>query len=154
MTAIRYAHTNLIARDWRKLADFYMRLFDCIPVPPERDIADAALARATGLPNAHLRGIHLRLPGHGENGPTLELFDYTELARREPPAANRPGYGHLAFQVPDVAAKHAEVLAAGGAALGEIVTFTLPGLPPLTMAYMQDPEGNIIEIQRWHDSSA
>jgi catechol 2,3-dioxygenase-like lactoylglutathione lyase family enzyme len=149
---IRYAHTNLIARDWRALADFYCRHFDCTPAPPERDLADERLALATGLPGAHLRGIHLRLPGHGENGPTLEIYDYTELVEREPAAANRLGYGHLAFEVEDVAAKYAEVIAAGGSALGEIVTFVRAGLPALTMAYAQDPEGNVIEIQHWESA--
>jgi hypothetical protein len=35
----RYGHTNLIARDWRRLATWYERLFGCVPVPPERDYA-------------------------------------------------------------------------------------------------------------------
>ena len=33
----KYVHTNLIAHDWRKLADFYLSVFGCAPVPPERD---------------------------------------------------------------------------------------------------------------------
>ena len=37
----RYAHTNLIARDWRRLSDFYVRVFGCVPVPPERDYRSA-----------------------------------------------------------------------------------------------------------------
>jgi hypothetical protein len=39
---IRYAHTNLVARDWRALSQ-------------------------------------LRLPGHGPEGPTLEVFSYEPL---------------------------------------------------------------------------
>ena len=27
----RYAHTNLIARDWRRLVDFYQTVFGCVP---------------------------------------------------------------------------------------------------------------------------
>jgi predicted enzyme related to lactoylglutathione lyase len=33
----RYVHTNLIARDWRKLAAFYQLVFGCLPVPPEME---------------------------------------------------------------------------------------------------------------------
>jgi catechol 2,3-dioxygenase-like lactoylglutathione lyase family enzyme len=33
----RFGHVNLIARDWRSLADFYVRLFGCEAVPPEHD---------------------------------------------------------------------------------------------------------------------
>ena len=42
----RYAHTNLVARDWRALAAFYTDLFGCRFVPPERDDAGAVLAVA------------------------------------------------------------------------------------------------------------
>ena len=146
---MRYAHTNLIARDWRSLADFYIRLFDCVPVPPERDLSGAVMERGTGLPGAHLRGLHLRLPGYGESGPTLEIYTYTELAHGPPPAVNRPGYGHLAFGVDDVAAMRARVLAAGGEAIGEIVTTSVATGAQVTWCYVTDPEGNILELQAW-----
>ena len=45
----KYVHTNLIARDWRKLADFYVSVFGCEPVPPERDYSGADLERGTGV---------------------------------------------------------------------------------------------------------
>ena len=61
----RYGHTNLIAKDWRALARFYEDLFGCTPVPPERDFAGPDLDRGTAIPGARLRGVHLRLPGHG-----------------------------------------------------------------------------------------
>ncbi len=146
---IRYAHTNLIARDWRKLADFYIDLFDCVPAPPERDLSGEVMERGTGLAGAHLRGMHLRLPGYGDDGPTLEIYTYTELANGEAPAVNRPGYGHLAFGVDDVAAMHARVLAAGGRAIGEIVTTAVSTGAQVTWCYVTDPEGNIVELQAW-----
>lgn len=146
---MRYAHTNLIALDWRRLATFYIDHFECVPVPPERDLSGELMDRLSGLEGAHLRGIHLLLPGHGEDGPTLEIYTYDEMLAKPAPAANLPGFGHLAFEVDDVAAKYAEVIAAGGSALGEIVHFVRPGLPALTAAYVQDPEGNIVEIQKW-----
>jgi len=31
---MKYTHTNLVARDWRRLADFYIKVFGCTPVPP------------------------------------------------------------------------------------------------------------------------
>ena len=145
----RYVHTNLIAADWRKLADFYIRLFGCTPVPPERDFQGELLERGTGPPGAHLRGVHLRLPGYGEEGPTLELFNYAELASDLPAAVNRPGFGHIAFAVADVVAARAEVLANDGAAVGEVVTLTVADGRQVTWCYVTDPEGNIIELQAW-----
>lgn len=79
---IRYAHTNIIAQDWKRLSQFYIQVFDCVPVPPVRDQSGEWLEAATGLSNAALKGTHLRLPGHGENGPTLEIYSYTVNARQ------------------------------------------------------------------------
>ena len=56
---MRYGHTNLIARDWRHLADFYTAVFGCVPVLPERDLHADWLARATRIPGARLRGAGL-----------------------------------------------------------------------------------------------
>ena len=60
---MRYAHTNIVAKDWKALADFYIQVFGCTAKPPERDLAGEWLDKATGLHNAHLKGIHLPLPG-------------------------------------------------------------------------------------------
>ena len=148
----RYAHTNLIAADWQALARFYEGVFGCVRVPPERDLSGPDIEAGTGLPAAHLRGVHLRLPGHGETGPTLEIFTYDSLAdggRRPPIAVNRPGLGHLAFSVPDVMAARTAVLAAGGPPVGEVVTVAVPGRGFVTWCYVTDPEGNVIELQSW-----
>ena len=97
----RYTHTNLVARDWKRLAAFYEHVFGCVPVPPERDISGEWLSRVTGVPDAALCGVHLRLPGHGDSGPTLEIFQYSRVLDAPTPAANRQGYGHVAFAVDD-----------------------------------------------------
>ena len=144
---MKYSHTNLVAQDWRRLADFYIKVFSCTPVPPERDLSGEWLDEATSLQGARIRGVHLRLPGHGEAGPTLEVFQYGEETEAESPAPNRPGYGHIAFAVDDVEATKEAVLAMGGRSLGEVVNVDLPGVGRLEFAYMRDPEGNIIEIQ-------
>ncbi len=149
MLKAKYVHTNLIAADWRKLADFYIDVFGCAPVPPERDFQGEKLEAGTGIPGAHLRGIHLRLPGYGENGPTLEVFNYNLLLIRQETAVNRPGFGHIAFQVEDVPAAMQEVLAVGGSPFGEMVTLTIATGARVTWVYMADPEGNLIELQSW-----
>ncbi len=145
----KYVHTNLVARDWRRLGDFYRKVFGCVPAPPERDYRGEALDRGTALRDAHLRGAHYRLPGWGENGPTLEIYQYDAPAERPPTAVNRPGYGHLAFEVEDVAAARRLVLEAGGGVVGEVVTLTTPAGARVTWCYLTDPEGNVIELQSW-----
>jgi predicted enzyme related to lactoylglutathione lyase len=145
----KYVHTNLVAADWRALAKFYQDAFGCVPVPPERDFSGEKLEAGTGIPGAHLTGAHLRLPSWGENGPTLELFNYDPLAARSATAVNRPGFGHIAFSVDDVAAAREQVLRGGGRAVGEIVTLQVATGALVTWCYVTDPEGNILELQSW-----
>jgi predicted enzyme related to lactoylglutathione lyase len=145
----RYGHTNLIARDWRGLAAFYERVFGCVPVPPERNYSGRELEAGTGVAGARLEGVHLRLPGHGERGPTLEIYSYSILAAAQPTAVNRPGFGHIAFVVPDVAEARADVLAEGGGSVGEVVTLTTAAGSKVTWCYVTDPEGNAVELQSW-----
>ncbi len=146
---IVYKHTNVIARDWKALAAFYTQVFQCRPVPPERHLSGDWLARGTGVEQAAFSGMHLRLPGHGAHGPTLEIYQYESNAPRPPSCANREGYGHLAFEVEDVPAMVERVLAHGGAMLGEVVSHPVEGVGLLTFVYMTDPEGNVIELQQW-----
>lgn len=146
---IRYAHTNIIAADWRQLAAFYETVFQCVYVPPERNQRGEWLEKGTGVPEAALQGVHLRLPGHGENGPTLEIYTYETMLEKSDPAANRQGLGHLAFEVDDVATVLQEIVRCGGRLLGEVVTREVPGAGTITFAYAADPEGNILEIQQW-----
>ncbi len=145
----RYVHTNLVARDWRALAEFYTGLFGCEFVPPERDYSGAALEAGTGLPGARMRGAHLRLPGHGPDGPTLEIYTYAAELEGAVQAVTRPGYAHIAFEVASVSEARQQVLASGGQPVGEIVTLTTAAGRNVTWCYVTDPEGNIIELQSW-----
>ncbi len=147
---IKYSHTNIISKDWKKLADFYIDVFDCKLVPPIRDLSGDWLEKGTAVKNASLRGMHLRLPGHGNSGPTLEIYSYPEMLEKpESPAANRTGFGHLAFEVDDVRDILKKMISHGGTILGDVVKKKVEGVGLLTFTYATDPEGNIIEIQNW-----
>ncbi|MEZ5300087.1 MAG: VOC family protein [Verrucomicrobiales bacterium] len=145
----RYRHTNLVARDWRRLAKFYADVLGCTPRPPERRYAGEWVGRVTAIPGASLEGIHLLLPGGGEGGPTLEIFQYDPEAEAPAPALNRPGFAHLAFAVDDVPAALEAVLAGGGSQHGALHTMAVPGAGEITLVYAADPEGNVIELQQW-----
>jgi len=146
----RFVHVNLVARDWKKLREFYEEVFGCVVVPPERDLSGQWLADVTAVPNARIRGAHLRLPGFKEGeGPTLEIFQYEPEIERQQTAANRPGFQHIAFAVDNVNAARDAVLAAGGKDLGKLVSHETTGVGKLTVVYVTDPEGNIIELQKW-----
>jgi catechol 2,3-dioxygenase-like lactoylglutathione lyase family enzyme len=147
--AARFGHVNLIADDWRRLADFYGRVFGCELVPPERDYAGPDLARGTGVPDATLRGVHLRLPGSGDGGPTLEIYTYGENVPGGEAVANRTGWGHIALAVEEVSSARDAVLDAGGGVVGDVVTLQTADGRRVTWCYVRDPEGNLIELQSW-----
>jgi predicted enzyme related to lactoylglutathione lyase len=145
----KYVHTNLIARDWKRLVLFYCEVFGCERKGPERDLSDTWLDKVTSVPNARLRGVHLRLPGYGHEGPTLEIFSYDKFVERELPRANECRFAHIAFAVDDVDQALQAVIAAGGGAVGEIATAEVDGVGLLRVIYARDPEGNIVELQKW-----
>lgn len=146
---IHFAHTNLISNNWRRLADFYIRVFGCTPTGPERDISGPWLDKATGIRNARIRGIHLALPGY-ESSPTLEIFQYNEIAERTDNPPNQKGFGHIAFRVADVREVLAHLLEQGGSQVGQVVTADIEGAGTITFVYARDIDGNIVEIQQWH----
>ena len=146
---IRYAHTSLVANEWRRIVKFYCEVFGCVPVGGERNRKGPEVDALTGVKETRVQGQHLRLPGHGENGPTIEIFQFNKNETAQPPSLMRPGLAHLAFEVPDIEAKRKEVHAWGGKDYGQLVTLDIPGEGKLSVLYVCDPEGNIIELQKW-----
>ena len=146
---LRYVHTNIIARDAARLITFYKQVLGCKSIGQGRDLRGPWLDRLTGLPDAHITGEHLLLPGYDESHPTLEIFSYDSSHSSLPPQINRPGFAHIAFEVDDVKKTLAEVLAAGGGQVGEVVTAAYPDGMEAVFVYASDPEGNIIELQSW-----
>jgi predicted enzyme related to lactoylglutathione lyase len=146
---IKFVHTNLIAKDWKKLAQFYIDVFECVPTYPERDLSGDWIDKMTMINDVRVRGIHLKLPGY-RNGPTLEIFEYnniSEIVKKQ--TINDFGYAHIAFHVSNVDETIKKIIDHGGAKYGEIIEKDFPGIGILQAVYVKDPEGNIIEIQNW-----
>jgi catechol-2,3-dioxygenase len=120
-----------------------------MPIPPERDLSGEWLDKATGIRGAHISGVHLRLPGCGDDGPTLELFQYSSMPEHPSVNPNTPGFSHIAFAVDDVESAAQAVTNHGGSAVGELTEREVQGVGLLTLQYLADPEGNIIEVQNW-----
>jgi catechol 2,3-dioxygenase-like lactoylglutathione lyase family enzyme len=144
---MKYAHTSIVARDWRMLADFYIEVFGCDELLPRRDLQGAWIEEGTGVVGARIQGVHLLLPGHSQGGPTLEIFQYNS-SLSEPKRINREGLAHLAFQVDDVEITLQAVIDAGGGKLSGVVRHQIPGVGPITFVYATDPEGNFVELQK------
>ena len=146
---MEFIHVNIISKNWKNLAEFYIKVFDCEPVLPERDLVGDWLDQATGLKDAHISGVHLKLPGYEDGSPTLEIFQYNKKHKyKQSKKPNSLGYAHIAFKVNDFERVEEEIVKAGGGIVGEVVKTHIPGKGEIRFAYMTDLEGNIIEIQK------
>lgn len=146
--SIKFAHANLISRDWKKLSKFYVDVFGCVVVGPVRRLSGPDVARGVGLSNAYIEGVHLKLPGC-TCGPTLEIFEYSEQCSESVKFANSSGITHLAFEVSDLEGVCASVILCGGAMLGRLSSIPVEGVGLCTFVYVRDPDRNIIEVQSW-----
>ena len=114
------------------------------------DAAEAWYARALGYTVSFRTAFGpLRVAmGSLPDGTGLELL---ERSGSEPGAQGRQpneallarGYGHIALEVDDLDAAHAALLQAGAAAVWAPRASPEPGI---SMAFVHDPEGNLIEL--------
>lgn len=140
-------HINIVARDAKKLAQFYKAIFKCDYAREPRVLTGPKVSRGNGLPNSELLSIWLKFPGC--DTPFLELHEHKVSHPRAFPKVNEPGFGHLSFQVADIRKVTSEIIDAGGEPLGEITDFGGPD-EPLLIVYIRDPEGNILELEQPH----
>ncbi|QNF35571.1 VOC family protein [Adhaeribacter swui] len=146
---VKYGHTNIITTNWKALCSFYQTVFNCVPVPPQRDQKGLWLDKGTGVHNAHLQGMHLRLPGYGDTGPTLEIYQYDEIIDTEKPQPNKKEFGHIAFQTDNIHQLLDLAIKNGASKIGELSRNYVDGVGQLTFIYISDRDGNIIELQNW-----
>lgn len=146
---IKYVHTNIVAKNWKKLADFYINVFGCPVIPPIRNYSGNDLDSAVNIKNVVLNGVHLLLPGYNKTGPTLEIFSYNPPLKKQNRKVNTSGITHIAFEVNDVNKVYKKVLKNGGKKVGKIITLTRSDGKEVTWCYVKDPEGNMIELQKW-----
>ena len=67
-----------------------------------------------------------------------------------PPAVNRCGFAHLAFEVEDVEETLKALLEEGGSQLGEVVSAEYEDGRKAVFVYAADCEGNVLELKSWH----
>ncbi len=79
----------------------------------------------------------------------MEIFQYKRSQRRAPPQTNHRGLGHIAFAVSDVGRTLKKIKQKGGGVVGRRVAAAIEEVGRIDVVYARDPEGNIIEVQRW-----
>ena len=118
---IRYVHTNIIAKDHKKLIDFYKAVFGCRSIGETRDLRGEWLDKLSGITNAHIIGEHLVLPGYGEDHPTIEIFSYDHMVSDSAHSVNAYWFcAPCVCEVDNVAATLEKLLANGGGIVSEI----------------------------------
>lgn len=153
---MRLAHVSITAKDLTGLREFYEKALGFVVSRPERGFSGGWLGKGTGVPGAAIRRVHLGLPGTEPGGALLELIEYADTVEEHaPPAANRAGLRHVAFETEsaeELARLRDLIIGNGGGELGEISEKEIDGLGAVTFVYMTDPEGNIIELLNWRES--
>ena len=143
---MRFDHINIGTSNVEGLAQFYEQAFRCSRFSPATELSGKIMARGMGLEKVKVRAIWLQLPGQGEEGAFLELFEYKDSVDRPTPVANRIGYNHIAFEVRDVGEAVDSVLEAGGIRLGDIVNFEWTEGKFIKYVFIRDPDENIVQL--------
>lgn len=143
--AIALRHVSLTARDALALATFYRGVFGYVDRRAPKRLTGEAVSHGNGLPHSNILSVWLELPG--DDGPFLEIMEYDPLVERAMPAVNKPGFGHVAFEVPDLHTTLEALLKLGGTMQGK-VTNLRSAEAPILIVYVRDPEGNILEIEQ------
>lgn len=146
---MKFVHTNIVANDYRLLSEFYKNVFGCTPILPIRDLKGKWIEEGSGVPGAEIKGIHLRLPGYGEEGPTLEIFEYNKSVKGGEKKINRLGFAHIAFRVDNVHDVLKKIIVNGGVQIGKVTSKQIEDVGTIIFVYASDPEGNLIELQNW-----
>jgi lactoylglutathione lyase len=132
-SAAMFDHVGISVADLGAATEWYCRALD---LEPEFEF---------GLPHLTMRGVMLL----GRTGYRIELIERAGSAPAGPApagpdeAALRRGYGHVCLDIPDVDAAHAALIAAGAA--DQMAPRASPE-PGVRMAFVADPEGNLIEL--------
>lgn len=129
------------------MRQFYVEVFGCEPLRDIDHLTGRWIEDITAVKDGEIKYVHLRFPGHGNNGPELELVQYLNPTKHFNITPDTRGLGHLAFGVKNVQEALDAIAAAGGGSVGKVVTVDVPNRGRLTEVYATDPEGNIIELQ-------
>src|SRR5687768_353359 len=136
-----FNHTSFTVADIRRAVRFWTEAmgFEARSVSPR---TGKWQEKVTGVPGAELLVAHLY--GHGTH---IEFIQYTAATgtnRRIEP--NMSCAAHVCFDVVDIEATWAKLIAAGARPQGEIARVDTGPVKGLKAGYLRDPSGIIIEL--------
>ena len=140
-------HVAIHVEDMDRMLTFYRDLLG-FEVIMEQDAEGEKLEELVQIPQSRLRGVLLRIgrPRPGDSQ-TLELIQYyTPKPRKLDRALPDVGTMHIAFFADDVPAVYEKLKAAGVPFNCPPQHYTSGPLAGWTITYLQDPEGNTLEL--------
>ncbi len=144
---MRVDHVNIVVADMERSLAFYVGLLE-MQVTFEADLEGDWIEKVTGLPNVSARCVFCQ-PADG--GMRFELLQYRSPTGQTLEAnalPQTPGLRHVAFEVDDLDAVYARLLAAGVRFVSEpvMVPFGVAGSIRKRLCYLHDPDGVLIEM--------
>ena len=132
-------HTGFVVNDLEKSVEFYTDVVG-LTVVGTRDREGAPISQVVGYENTHLKAALLSVA----DGHILELIQYIQPVGSERPTEERNtlGASHLAFNVDDIEQTFQHLISRGAQKLNPPVEI----VPGRTGCYLQDPDGNWIEL--------
>lgn len=141
---MKLLHTGIVVRDRGTSIAFYRDVVG-LTLLRELERRGPDIDQVVGYEQTHLRSALLDLG----DGNALELIQYVNPPPSERPTEERNvlGAGHFAIQVADIRAVY-DRLAAGGA---KVMNPPVRLGPDRQACYLQDPDGNWIELVEMND---
>ena len=132
-------HTGFVVRDLDQSVEFY-RAGVGLEVVATREREGGPISQVLGYADTHIKVALLRTG----DGHVLELIQYVHPVGAERPTDERNTLGatHLAFDVEDIQQTFEQLNSRGGRMLNAPAEVA----PGRTVCYLQDPDGNWIEL--------
>ena len=135
-------HTGFVVEDMDRAVKFYTEGVG-LEIDADMDLSGYGLEQVVGYDNAQIGAVKLKT----HDGQILELLQYIEpkgqhRQESQQHPRNLIGAAHLGFMVDDAEASFKKCMELGGQKLDPVVEV----LEGLKAAYLQDPDGNWIEL--------
>ena len=133
-------HTGFVVADLDRSVKFYTDVVG-LQVVATRERTGAPISQIVGYQDSHLKIVVL---GTGQNGHFLELIQYVHPPSDERPTQERSVLGatHLALSVDDIQETFQGLISRGARKLNPPTSVS----PGRTACYLQDPDGNWLEL--------
>ena len=139
----RLHHTGFVVQDLESTLGFYRDVVG-LEVQRQYERKGTGIDQVIGYEDAHLKIALLGVTGHDH---ILELIQYVNPPPKPRGTVERSvlGGSHLSFLVNDIQATFAKLSKNGGAQIMNPPADVAPGR---TACYLQDPEGNWVELMQ------